>query len=81
VRNAYLFLANELFVDVAFQHRAQGLAGLTAFLLTGISHPVLPEKPVVTVKAPQRGSGKTTLVNMVVRPIPAGQQLRVVERE
>ena len=34
-----------------------------------MSHPVLPEKPVFCVKAPQRGSGKTTLVNMIVRPI------------
>ena len=45
------------------------MAALVACLLTGMSHPVLPEKPVFCVKAPQRGSGKTTLVNMIVRPI------------
>ena len=69
VRDAYLFLANELFVDVALHDRTQGMAALVACLLTGMSHPVLPEKPVFCVKAPQRGSGKTTLVNMIVRPI------------
>ena len=69
VRDAYLFLAQELFVDVALQDRASGMAAAVACLLTGMSHPVLPEKPVFCVKAPQRGSGKTTLVNMIVRPI------------
>ena len=69
VRNAYLFLAQELFVDVALHDRTSGMAALIACLLTGMSHPVLPEKPVFCVKAPQRGSGKTTLVNMIVRPI------------
>ena len=69
VRNAYLFLAQELFVDVALHDRTSGMAALVACLLTGMSHPVLPEKPVFCVKAPQRGSGKTTLVNMIVRPI------------
>ena len=69
VRDAYLFLADELFVDVALHDRTQGMAALVACLLTGMSHPVLPEKPVFCVKAPQRGSGKTTLVNMIVRPI------------
>ena len=69
VRDAYLFLADELFVDVALHERASGMAALFACLLTGMSHPVLPEKPVFCVKAPQRGSGKTTLVNMIVRPI------------
>jgi hypothetical protein len=47
----------------------KGMAALVACLLTAMSHPVLPEKPVYCVKAPQRGSGKTTLVNMIVRPI------------
>ena len=54
---------------MALHDRAQGMAALVACLLTGMSHPVLPEKPVFCVKAPQRGSGKTTLVNMIVRPI------------
>ena len=69
VCDAYLFLVGELFVDVALLDRDRGMAALTAFLLTGMSYPVLPEKPVFLVKAPQRGSGKTTLVNMIVRPI------------
>ena len=69
VRSAYLFLANELFVDAALHNRHRGMAALVALLLTGMSHPVLPEKPVFRITAPQRGSGKTTLVNMIVRPI------------
>ena len=69
VRSAYLFLANELFVDAALHNRHKGMAALVALLLTGMSHPVLPEKPVFRITAPQRGSGKTTLVNMIVRPI------------
>jgi hypothetical protein len=69
VREAYLFLAQELFVDVALQDRTQGMAALVACLLTAMSHPVLPEKPVFRITAPQRGSGKTTVINMIVRPI------------
>jgi hypothetical protein len=69
VRDAYQFLADELFVDVALHDRHKGMAALVACLLTSTSHSVLPEKPVFCVKAPQRGSGKTTLVNMIVRPV------------
>ena len=45
------------------------MAALIALLLTGMTQPILPEKPVFCVKAPQRGSGKTTLVNMIVRAL------------
>ena len=69
VRDAYLFLAREMFADAALHEPRLGMAALVAFLLTGISHPVLPEKPVFCVNAPQRGSGKTTLVSMVTRAI------------
>lgn len=69
VRDAYLYLAGELFVDVALSDRAKGMAALVSCLLTIMSHSVLPEKPVFRITAPQRGSGKTTVVNMIVRPI------------
>jgi hypothetical protein len=63
------FLAEELFIDAALQDRTGGMAALIAFLLTGMTQPILPEKPVFCVNAPQRGSGKTTLVNMVTRAL------------
>jgi hypothetical protein len=69
VRDAYLFLAEELFADVAFHDRLLGTAALVALLLTGISHPILPEKPLFLINAPQRGSGKTTTVNLVTRSL------------
>ena len=69
VRKAYLFLAQELFADVSLADPPSGIAALTALLLTGISHPVLPEKPVFPITAPQRGAGKTTVVNMIVRTL------------
>ena len=49
VRKAYLFLADELFFDVAVADRTHGMAALVACLLTGMSHPVLPEKPVFRI--------------------------------
>jgi len=67
VKAAYCFLAEELFADVAWQDGQTGLAALVAFLLTGIVQPILPEKPLFCIGAPQRGSGKTTLVNMITR--------------
>lgn len=85
VRTAYHLLAGEMFADVALQDRAEGMAGLVALLLTSISHPVLAEKPIYVVKAAQRGSGKTTVVAMVVRVItrrsPAAASWSVNEEE
>jgi hypothetical protein len=62
-QEAYTWLAENWLCDVATD--AEGLAILIALGLTVIERHLLPERPAFFVAAAQRGSGKTTALNMV----------------
>ena len=63
VRAALKFLMKEWLVDVALDGIGKCVAIMAA--LTLIERALLPERPAFFVVAPQRGGGKTTLVNMI----------------
>ncbi len=60
---AWRFLADEWLGDVAAD--VEGKAVLVALALTIIERVLLPERPVFYVTAGLRGTGKTTVINMV----------------
>jgi hypothetical protein len=63
VREALIFLLCEWLVDVALDDAGKCTAIMLAMTL--IERALLTERPAFFVGAPQRGGGKTTLVNMI----------------
>jgi hypothetical protein len=63
VREALEFLLRKWLVDVALDDVGKCVTIMAA--LTLIERPLLQERPAFFVVAPQRGGGKTTLVNMI----------------
>lgn len=63
VRAAYKFLTDEWFVDVMTDRK--GKATLVAYALSIIERCLIPDRPVYTVTAGQRGGGKTTVLMMI----------------
>jgi hypothetical protein len=63
IASAMHFLTNEWLVDVPTNYA--GKCVLIALALTLIERAVLPQRPAFFVTAPQRGTGKTTTVNMI----------------
>jgi hypothetical protein len=62
-QKAYTWLCENWLCDVATN--AEGLAILIVLALTVIERHLLPERPAYFVAAAQRGSGKTTALNMI----------------
>jgi hypothetical protein len=62
-REALQFLLRDWLVDVALDDGGKCVAIMAA--LTLIERALLPQRPAFFVIAPQRGGGKTTLVNMI----------------
>jgi hypothetical protein len=73
-QTAWNFLVDDWLVDVSANLEGKAIA--IAFAMTVIERTLLPERPAFLFVASQRGSGKTTLVNMITcavlgRPAPA----------
>jgi hypothetical protein len=67
VRRAMQFLSEEWLVDVATGH--VGKATIIAAALTIIERSLLPDRPTFFVTAGRRGSGKTTLIVMLIMAV------------
>jgi hypothetical protein len=67
VRRAMRFLYEEWLVDVATDHACK--ATTIAAALTIIERSLLPDRPVFFITAGRRGSGKTTLIKMLVMAV------------
>ena len=64
VRAAYRFLTEEWLIDVLTDRK--GKATLIAYALSIIERCLIPNRPVFTVTAGQRGGGKTTVLMMII---------------
>jgi hypothetical protein len=85
VRAAYRFLTGEWLIDVMTDRK--GKAALIAYALSVIERCLIPERPVYTVTAGQRGGGKTTVLMMIalavlgVKPAAAAWSSDPTERK
>jgi hypothetical protein len=64
IRAAYRFLTEEWLIDVLTDRK--GKATLIAYALSIIERCLIPNRPVFTVTAGQRGGGKTTVLMMII---------------
>jgi hypothetical protein len=67
VRRAMKFLYEDWLVDVATDHA--GKATIVAAALTIIERSLLPDRPAFFITAGRRGSGKTTLIKMLIMAV------------
>jgi hypothetical protein len=85
VRAAYRFQTGEWLIDVMTDRK--GKAALIAYALSIIERCLIPERPVYTVTAGQRGGGKTTVLMMIalavlgVKPAAAAWSSDPTERK
>ena len=67
VRRAMKFLYEDWLVDVATDHA--GKATIVAAALTIIERSLLPDRPAFFITAGRRGSGKTTLIKLLIMAV------------